>query len=559
MNDQYSELYPSYRWYVPSQFNIAQACVHRWAENPHEGRRIALYFEDELGQREVWTYARLSETANQLANGLTKMGVAPGDRVAVIMTQQPEAAAAFIAILSVGAIATPLSPLFGADALSVRLRDSKARVAIIDAATGPNLLEAQAQCPDLTQIIGVGFQHDSIIPWRTLLARQSSQFKPLPTKAASPALLLYTSGTTGTPKGALLAHSALIGNLPGFVAAQNWFPQKSDVFWSPADWACIGGLMNALLPTLYFGHSMVCTLGRFSGERAFEIMQRYRVTNTFLTPAALKTMMQDVQAPRERYQLALRGIMSTGESLGTSIFDWCRQVLGVTPNEMFGQTEMNSLIGNSHQKWPAKPGSIGRPYPGHQIAVLDAHGKPCPVGAIGSIALNRYDMHGHPDPALFLGYWRNEQASQDKFMGDWCLSGDLASIDSEGYFWYHGRSDDVFKSAGHRIGPGEIENCLLGHDAVANAAVVPKPDPARGALVKAYVVLAQAYHEHDPQLLAKELQDHVRMHLAPYQTPREIEFVERLPMTTTGKIRRHVLRVREQQLNNGRQPVPQKA
>ncbi|HEY9278451.1 MAG TPA: AMP-binding protein [Eoetvoesiella sp.] len=557
MNDQYSELYSSYQWFVPSQFNIAQACVHRWAENPHEGRRIALYFEDEFGQREVWTYSRLAQTANQLANGLIKMGVSPGDRVAVIMGQRPETAAAYMAIFSVGAIATPLSALFGADGLSVRLRDAEARVAIVDASTGPDLIQAQQQCPLLTQIIGFGFQHDSIIPWRSLLARQPGTFKVRPTLSSSPALLLYTSGTTGSPKGALLAHSALIGNLPGFVASQNWFPQQGDIFWSPADWTWTGGLMDALLPTLYFGRSIVGTLGRFSAVRAFEILERYQVTNTFLFPTALKMMMKEVESPRQQYQLALRSIMAAGESVGEAVFQWCQEALGITPNEMFGQTEMNYLVGNSHQKWPAKPGSIGRPYPGHKISVLDTHGKPCPAGTVGEIALNRYDIHGHPDPILFLGYWRNQQATQDKFVNDWCLTGDLAKIDKEGYFWYSGRSDDVFKSAGYRIGPSEIENCLVTHAAVANAAIIPKPDPTRGALVKAYVVLTPGYLQADAPALIKTLQEHVETRLSSYQTPKEIEFVEALPMTTTGKIRRHVLRAREQQLLHGGRPLPE--
>lgn len=547
MNDQYSELYSSYQWFVPTQFNIAQACVHRWAENPVEGRRIAVFHEDEDGRREVWTYSRLSETANRLANGLVKMGVKPGDRVAVVMGQRPETVASYMAIFSVGAVALPLSSLFGADGLAVRVRDAETRVAIVDASTGPVLLQAQDQCPALTQIIALEYQHEATIPWRSLLARQPTEFKPVPTRSSSPALLLYTSGTTGAPKGALLPHSALIGNLPGFVASQNWFPQKGDVFWSPADWTWTGGLMDALLPTLYFGHAIVGTQGRFSPVRAFEIMERYRVTNTFLFPTAIKLMMQETPSPREQYRLALRAIMAAGENVGEVAFHWCTQALGVTPNEMFGQTEMNYIVGNSHKRWPAKPGSIGRPYPGHQVAVLDAGGKPCPVGTVGEIALNRHDIHGHPDPILFLGYWRNEAATQAKFKGDWCLTGDLASVDEDGYYWYAGRSDDVFKSSGYRIGPGEIEDCLLRHAAVANAAVVPKPDNTRGTIIKAYVVLSQDGRIRDSAILEQELQEHVKTRLAPYQMPREIEFVDRLPLTTTGKIRRHVLRARERQ------------
>ncbi|MEO6984218.1 MAG: AMP-binding protein [Paralcaligenes sp.] len=436
MNDQYPELYPSYHWFVPSQFNIAQACAHRWAENPHEGRRIAIYFEDEAGRREVWTYARLAENANQLSNGLIRMGVARGDRVAVVMEQRPEAAAAYMAIFSVGAIAVPMSAQLGVDNLSKRLSDAEAHVAIVDDAGGPDLIQAQMRCPALTQIIGLGFQHDNIIPWRTLLARQPATFKSSPTQSSAPAVLLYTCEPNQNPKGRLLSHSSLIGTLPGFVASQNWFPQKSDQFWSPIEWTRTGGLMGALLPTLYFGHSIVATLGTVSATRAFEIMERYRVTNTLLLSTTIKKMIDEVHNPRDQYQLALRAIATTGESLDQTTTNWCVDALGAAPNEMFGHAEMYFLIGNSAQKWPVKVGSMGRPYPGHRVAVLDAQGKRCAMGQTGEIALNRYDMHGHLDPILFLGYWRNDLATRAKFVDDWCLSGNRATVDKDGYFWH---------------------------------------------------------------------------------------------------------------------------
>lgn len=441
MNDQYPELYSSYQWLVPSTFNIAEACVHRWAENPHEGRRIALYCEDELGQRTVWTYTRLSQVSRQLANGLVKMGVAQGDRVALIMGRRPEMVAAYMAIFSVGAIAVPLSAQMETSALGACLRDAQARVAIVDAATGPGLLKAKAQFPALTQIIGLGFQHDWVIPWRTLLARQSDAFKVPQTRAASPALLLYRPRGNGAPQGVLLPHRALIGNLPGFVAAQNWFPAKRDIFWTPADWARSDGLMNALLPTLYFGHGIVGVAGPFSAAKAFKIMERYQVTNTFLSPQALTAMTTQVSSPREHYQLALRAIMTTGAPLERTAFDWCEHALAVTPNETFGQMEMNCVAGNSHQKWPSKPGSMGRAYPGHRLAILDSSGQPCRAGVVGNIALNKYDMHGHPDPVLFLGYWNNESATEAKFAGDWCLTGDQACVDAQGDFWHVGHDD----------------------------------------------------------------------------------------------------------------------
>ena len=474
MVDRYASLYESFEWLVPTHFNIGHACCHRWANNPADARKIALFDEDPTGHREVWTYERLAATANQLANGLTRMGVKRGDRVALILGQRPETVVAHIATYSVGAVVLPLSSLFGPEALEQRL--------------------------------------------------------------------LYTSGTTGAPKGALLPHSVLIGNLPGFVASQNWFPQPKDVFWSPADWAWTGGMMDALLPTLYFGQPIVGTRGRFSPERAFEILERYQITNTFLFPTALKQMMKAIEQPKVKYQLSLRAIMSAGESVGDTVFAWCEQALGITPNEMFGQTEMNYLIGNSHQKWPARSGSMGKPYPGHRITVLREDGTIAAIDEIGEVALNRFDIHGYPDPILFIGYWRNDSATAEKFTGDWCRTGDLARVDSDGYYWYAGRADDVFKSSGYRIGPGEIENCLLDHPAVANVAVVPKPDADRGAVVKAFVVLTPSFASRKRAQLTEILQEHVKMRLAPYEYPKEIEYVDALPMTTTGKIQRRVLR-----------------
>jgi acetyl-CoA synthetase len=290
-------------------------------------------------------------------------------------------------------------------------------------------------------------------------------------------------------------------------------------------------------------------------------MQRFGVTHTFLFPTALKAMMKAYPGQpgcnvREQFGLQLQAIMSAGESVGDAVFAYCQDQLGVTVNEMFGQTEINYIVGNCSSAWPAKPGSMGRAYPGHRVAVIDEAGQVCAPGVVGDVALRRLDVHGDPDPIFFLGYWKNETATRAKFTGDWCRTGDLATCDADGYLWYQGRADDVFKAAGYRIGPGEIENCLVKHPAVLNAAVVPKPDRERGALVKAYVVLAPEYVVQKPRgtgaraqfyaQLVAALQAHVRGKLAPYEYPKDIEFVDALPMTTTGKVQRRVLRLQEE-------------
>ena len=552
--DRYAELHAGFRWHVPARFNIAEVCCTRWARRTPEA--IAIRFEHEGGARRDFSYAELDRDADRLASALRRRGVRRGDRVALVLPQRFETAVAHIALYRLGAIAMPLSFLFGPEALEYRINDSGATLAIVDENGMDHVLAARSLCPRLATVVAVGqAEGRGDVDWSAALAGERAGFVAEDTSAEDPAVLIYTSGTTGPPKGALLPHRALIGNLSGFVASQNWFgfaeakPRNTSVFWSPADWAWAGGLIDSLWPTLYFGREVVAYQGRFAPEKAFELIERHAVTHTFLFPTALKAMMKAVPQPRRRFRLKLEAIMSAGEAVGDAVFAYCRDQLGVIPNEMFGQTEVNYIVGNCALHWPARPGSMGRAYPGHRVAVIDDAGDECPRGTPGDVALHARDVHGHPDPVFFLGYWNRDDATRAKFTGDpadsWCRTGDTATMDEDGYLWYQGRSDDVFKAAGYRIGPSEIENCLVKHDAVANAAVVPKPDAERGALVKAFVVLAPG---HAPsRRLEQELQAHVRGKLAPYEYPKEIEFIDALPMTTTGKVQRRVLRLREEE------------
>jgi acetyl-CoA synthetase len=588
--DNYQALHRAFRWQVPPRFNIAQACCGRWAAQPDAAQRVAIRAHAVDAPTRTLSYQALQEGANRASGLLRSLGVRRGDRVAIVMPQRFETAIAYMAVFQLGAVAMPLSMLFGPDALGYRLQDSGAVVAICDESSIANLMQVRAECPALRQVVGVGISASGVdLAWEETLPHHSAVFEPEATRPDEGAILIYTSGTTGPPKGAFLPHRALIGNLPGFVCSQNWFgfdpvagqtspasparlgkgpkqappplpePATPSVFWSPADWAWTGGLMDALLPTLYFGRVIVAFNGRFSPQLAFSLMQEQGVTHSFLFPTALKAMMKAYPEPSRQFRLQLQAMMSAGEAVGDAVFDYCREQLGVVVNEMFGQTEINYVVGNcTHPSvgWPARPGSMGKGYPGHRVAVIDGDGSECPVGVPGDVALNRYDIHGEPDPIFFLGYWKNDDATRAKYSGDWCRTGDLATRDADGYLWYQGRADDVFKAAGYRIGPSEIENCLVKHPAVANAAVVPKPDRERGALVKAFVVLAPDYvttralardrarFEAD---LIVQLQLHVKDKLAPYEYPKEIEFIEALPMTTTGKVQRRVLRLREEE------------
>ncbi|HEY2338627.1 MAG TPA: AMP-binding protein [Burkholderiales bacterium] len=536
MVNRYDELYRSFRWDVPARYNIAYACCGQWAE---DRGRLALYWEDESGASAAYSFWDIQVAANRLSNALAALGVKRGDRVAIMLPQRPETAIAYVAIFQMGAIALPLSHLFGPDALEYRLEHAGASVAIAEPTTLPNLLAIRDKLTNLQHIIGVDVRESGVLDWNSLLSRGKSTFEQIQTQAEDPALIVYTSGTTGPPKGALKAHRVMIGNVPGFVHSHDFFPQKGDLFWSPADWAWTGGLMDALLPSWLFGVPILGYRGRFDAERAYYLLQKYGVRNSFLFPTALKLMMKAVPSPKGKYALNLRSIMSAGESVGVTVIEWAREQLGVTINEMFGQTEINYVVGNCQAAWPVKPGSIGRPYPGHRVAIIDERGSELPRGELGEIAVHRKD-----DPVFFLEYWKNPQATKDKFIGDWGCTGDQGRMDDDGYLWYQGRSDDVIKSAGYRIGPAEIESCLVKHPAVANAAVIGKPDATRGAIVKAFVVLQNGFS--GSEQLIEEIQNHVRGRLAPYEYPREIEFIDALPMTTTGKVQRKELRKREE-------------
>jgi acetyl-CoA synthetase len=537
MLDRYDELYRSFRWNVPPRYNIARACCGQWAV---DRSRFALYWEDESGATAAYSFWDIQVAANRLSNALAALGVKRGDRVALILPQRSETAIAYMAIFQMGAIALPLSHLFGPEALEYRINHAGASVAIVEPTTLANLWAVKDKLPELKHVIGVaGARESGVHSWDQMLGKASSQFTMLDTSADDPAIIIYTSGTTGAPKGALQAHRLVIGNLSGFVHSHDFFPQTGDIFWSPADWAWAGGLFDALLPTWAFGLPILGYRGRFDAERAYYLLDKYGVRNSFLFPTALKLMMKAVPEPRKRYQLNLRSIMSAGESVGATLIEWAKNELGVTINEMFGQTEINYVVGNCQAAWPVKPGSIGRAYPGHRVAVIDDKGQVLPPGELGEIAIDRKN-----DPVFFLEYWKNPQATRDKFVGDWGTTGDQGKMDADGYFWYQGRSDDVIKSAGYRIGPAEIESCLVKHRAVMNAAVIGKPDETRGAIVKAFIVLQPG--ESPSAALIEEIQTHVRGRLAPYEYPREIEFIDALPMTTTGKVQRKELRKREE-------------
>ncbi|MEJ2153955.1 MAG: acyl-CoA synthetase [Desulfobacteraceae bacterium] len=528
--DNFDTLYRNFRWDVPENLNIAEVVCDRHSDRSN---KVALHYEAKDGTAATYTFGQIKRLSNQLANALDGLGLTAGARVAIVLPQCPETALTHLACYKKALVALPLSILFGTDALEYRLRDSGASVVITNAQRIDTIQQLQDQLPDLRHVIGCNCGHPQMEFWQ-LMEKASDHLHGVATKADDPALLIYTSGTTGPPKGALIAHRAIIGNLPGFELSHDFFPQPDDLFWTPADWAWTGGLWDALLPAWYYGKPVLAyNGGKFDPEASARLIGKYRVRNAFIPPTALK-MMRRIPDLKARYKLDLRSIMSAGESVGEELIHWGRDVLGVTINEMWGQTEFNYLVGNCAAAMDVRPGSMGKPYPGHVVDIIDDAGEVLPAGETGEFAARR------GDPVMFLGYWNNPEATRAKFSGKWFRTGDVGYRDEEGYLWFVGRKDDVISSAGYRIGPGEIEDCLLKHPAVLAAAVIGKPDELRGSIVKAFIVLSPGFKP-DTQL-RDAIQNEVRQRLAAYEYPREIEFIDELPLTTTGKIRRVALR-----------------
>ena len=531
----YQTLCDTFRWEIPDHYNIGVDLCDKWAHQPD---RLALIYEDDGGRTQRYTFLDLKRRSNRLANGLKAMGIGIGDRVGILLPQRPETAISHIGLYKLGAIAIPLFTLFGTDALAYRLENSQASGVITDADNLPKILSIRDTLPQLRVIIVTdGDAPEGVADFGDLLSRGSDAFTPVPTRADDPALIIYTSGTTGPPKGALHAHRVVLGHLPGVEFPHNFFPRENDRFWTPADWAWIGGLIDVLFPSWHHGIPVVAHRARkFDPEEAFHLLAKHRIRNAFMPPTALKLMRQ-VPDPSMRHDFKMRTIGSGGETLGEGLLEWGRRVMGVTINEFYGQTECNLVVGNCSEVMPIRPGSMGRAIPGHTVAVVDEDGHPLPADTVGEIAVRS------PDPVMFLEYWKNPDATRKKIVNDWSLTGDLARMDEDGYLWFVGRKDDLITSSGYRIGPAEIEDCIMKHPAVSMVAVIGRPDPLRTEIVKAFIVLQEPGNASADT--ARDIQQFVKERLAAHEYPREIEFTDTLPMTATGKIMRRELKARE--------------
>ncbi|SIR24135.1 MULTISPECIES: AMP-binding protein [unclassified Bosea (in: a-proteobacteria)] len=528
----YAALRAAFRWHIPERYNIAVDVCDRWAAL--EPQRPAIIEVSRDWQVHPVSFGWLREQSNRLADALGKRGVRRGERLAILLPQGRHVLTAHLAAYKLGAVAVPLAALFGVDALAYRLADSGAKAIVTDDAGLAKLRQIPELPAGLELVVSIDGADGGIMGWDTLVEEGSADFVPAETGPDDPALMIYTSGTTGNPKGALHGHRVLPGHLPGVQMPHEFMPQPGDRAWTPADWAWAGGLLNMLLPALHFGVAVVARpVTRFEPDEAYRLMQDLAIRNAFVPPTALR-MLRGAGSPRDRFRLNLRTVAAAGEALGAETLEWGREALGLTINEAYGQTECNLVLASCAGIGISRPGCIGKAVPGHEVAIIRPDGSVCEPGEEGQIAVRR------PDPVMFLGYWNNPAATAAKFVGDWMITGDEGVQDEDGYVRFIGRDDDIITSSGYRIGPGEIEDCLLKHPEVALAAVVGKPDALRTEIVKAFVVPRDG-GPGSPELAA-ELQAFVKARLSAHEYPREIAFREELPMTTTGKIIRRQLR-----------------
>ncbi len=529
---EYQTLTRDFRWSIPARFNMGVAVCDDWARR--EPNRPALVEWTPKGLV-IHSYEDIRRTSNRLAHALRRQGIGAGERVALLLPQSPETLIAHLAIYKIGAIALPLAALFGRDALEYRLTNSGAAGVITDARGVEKLREiGSTALPDLRLIWSVDGADGSVRDLHADMARESTEFEAVDSGADDPALMIYTSGTTGLAKGALHGHRVLLGHIPGVQFPHEFLPQAGDRMWTPADWAWAGGLLNVLLPSLYLGVAVVCRrFERFDPEAALALIDQAKIRNAFIPPTALR-MLRVIEEPRKKFKLNLRTLASGGESLGAEVYEWGRKAFGLTINEFYGQTECNLVLASCAAAGVSRAGAIGKAVPGHEVAVVREDGAVCDIDEMGQVAIKR------PNPVMFLEYWKRPDATRDKFIGDWMITGDLARQDADGYVHFVGRDDDVITSSGYRIGPGEIEDCLLRHPAVQIGAAVGKPDALRTEIVKAFVVLKDG--NAPSQELADDIQNFVRQRLSAHEYPREVAFVGELPLTTSGKVIRRLLR-----------------
>lgn len=506
-------------------FNLAIEVCDKWAEDPN---KIAILWEDANGNEEVWTFKRLKEKSNQMANALKSLGIKKGDRVAGLLGKDMELLVSIIAIFKLCAIYVPLFTAFGPDGIKHRLNDSGAQLLITNKEYATKIEEENVSLLLIDELI------DGKTFWE-FVDSFSSEFNIEKTLWNDPVIIQYTSGTTGLPKGAVVWHSGIYKLYPYFKYALHI--EEEDVFFGGADLGWAYGLIACTLGPLSLGVKTVMYKGPFEPEKIFQILEKYEVTNFTYAPTAYRMMMALGKETIKKYNLKTKKFSSAGEPLDAEVIKFFKENFGRAIYDHYGATETSMIVNNYNiLNMEIKPGSMGLPIPGLDIAIIDENGTPVKQGEVGQIALDL-------STSAFGGYWNNPKKLEEKMLGKWFLTGDLAKQDEDGYYWFQGRADDVIVSAGYRIGPTEVEASLMEHPAVLEAAVVGKPDKVKGEVVKAFVVLNKGFEP--TEALKEELSLFVRNKLSKHQYPKEIEFISEFPKTQSGKIQRYLLRKRE--------------
>lgn len=529
--ETYERAYSEFEWELPENFNIAEAVCGRWARAPDGKRRVALFYEDEDGTRETYTFWQVQRAVNRVANALEDVGVGEGDRVGIILPKRPETLFTNLAVLQAGAISVPLSVLYGTEGLRYRLDHSGATAAVVDDQRAGTLSKLLADLDDLETVLTIG-DVDEIDGhrWEDVVAPASTKYEPVDTALDDSAYIIYTSGTTGKPKGAHHAHRKLLGYVPGWQVL-NDFPGAEAVHYSPSDWSWVGGLFAVVLSAWFHGQPVVGYGGQFDPADSYRILEEYGVTHPLLTATMIRMMMEE---DHEAHDLNVDIVTSGGEKISPDLHEYIEEEWGAALNEVYGMTECNYIaVTNDNfiaRNWDAS----GKPAPGHRVDIIDEEtGEILDDGEIGHIGVKQ------PDPSMLLEYWNDPDRTEDLFVGEWMKTGDAGSRDADGYLYYEGRADSIIITSGYRVSPLEVEETLREHESVHNAVAVGVDDETRGTIIKAFVKPTAGTEPSDD--LAGEIQAFVREREAAYKYPREIEFVDEYPTTVSGKIQRHKL------------------
>jgi acetyl-CoA synthetase len=522
-------------------YNIGYFCSDRICEMA-SGNKVALVWEGFTGEVKKYTYEDIRSYSNSFALMLQELGLKQGDRVCIFMDRIPELYISFVGILKMGGIVQPLFSAFGEDALHMRLDDAKAKAILTTRKHLGKVRRIREKLPELKHVVVLDAGDKSLGQGETAFAMdhqpRRDQFNIAKVGPDTPSVLHYTSGTTGKPKGALHVHSSIIAQYITTKWVLDLTPD--DIYWCTADPGWVTGTSYGIIGPWSMGITQVVYDGGFSAHKWYAFIEEHKVTVWYSAPTAIRLLMKEGMEPVARHNLtSLRHLVSVGEPLNAEAVIWSEKAFGKPFHDSFWQTETGSIVITNFPGMKIKPGSMGKPFPGITATVVNpkTHEPITTAGTVGLIALK-------PGwPSMMRMYWENEEAYDNKFKNGWYICGDRASIDKDGYYWFVGRDDDVINTAGHLVGPFEIESALLEHPAVAESAAVGKPDPINMEVVKAFIALKPSYKKSDD--LAMDIMNYVRKRLSPLAMPQEIEFVEYLPKTRSGKIMRRLLRAQE--------------